>query len=42
MQVVTPQKYGDVFLYDLPQVHFGGEGQQTQYDVPLNAQPLQG
>lgn len=39
-KVVTPQKYGDVYLYDMPQNHFGNDVPQMQYDVPLNTQPL--
>lgn len=39
-KVVTPQKYGDVYLYDMPQNHFANDVPQMQYDVPLNSQPL--
>lgn len=42
-QAVTPQKYGDGYLYDMPQVHFNSDTPlQIQYDVPLNTSSVPG
>lgn len=36
LQVVTPQKVGDVYLYDLP----ANRGADYRYDVPPCGQPI--